>query len=95
VTQYACFIQRIDYNKNMGKEQQITTWIFVMLSVMRKRFSLPLSEFLPIVIKYKIVRFLSEEYELLHYYDNDYIVDDVVKYIEEQGGDINGLFRAG
>ena len=65
----------------------------MMLTALRQRFGLTQADFLSIVKKYRIVHFLSEQYELLHYYDNDYIVDDIVKYIEEQGGDENELRR--
>ena len=75
----------------MGKEQQLSTWMFMMLTALRKRFGMPQVVFLSIIKKYKIVHFLTEQYELLHYYDNDYIIDDIIKYIEEQGGNKNEL----
>ena len=59
-----------------------------MLTALRKQFGMTQAVFLSIVKKYKIVHFLAEQYELLHYYDNDYIINDIVKYIEEQGGNI-------
>ena len=77
----------------MEKEQQLSTWMFMMLTALRKRFALTQAVFLSIVKKYKIINFLSEQYELLHYYDNDYIIDDIVKYIEEQGGNEDELRR--
>ena len=88
------FVWRAGYNENMEKEQQTATWIFMLISAMRKRFGLSLQEFLPFAKKYDIVRFLAKNYELLHYYDNDYVVDDVLRHIEEQGGDRNEVFRA-
>ena len=66
-----------------------------MLTALRKRLGLSQAEFIPIVKKYGLVRFMFGQYELLHYYDNDYIVDDLLKYIEEQGGDSNELRRIG
>jgi hypothetical protein len=78
----------------MSKEQQIATWTFMMLSAFRKRLGLSQENLTLIVKKYGIIAFLLDQYELLHYYDNDYIVNDVMKYIEEQGGDINELRRA-
>jgi hypothetical protein len=77
----------------MGNEQQISTWLFIMLTAIRKRYSIPLPDFLAITKKYGLVGFLLEQYELLHYYDNDYIINDVIKYIEEQGGDSGELRR--
>ena len=78
----------------MGKEQQISTWIFMMLTALRKQLGMSQAGFFSVIKKYRIVYFLAEQYELLHYYDNDYIINDIVKYIEEQGGDIfnNKLF---
>jgi hypothetical protein len=86
------FLPVPEYTCGMGKEQQTATWMFMMLTAMRKRFGLPRSEFLPIVKEYGVIRFLIDQYELLHYYDNDYIIDDVLRYIEEQGGDCRELF---
>ena len=77
----------------MSKEQQIATWTFMMLTAMRKQFGLSRSDFISIEKKYGIIHFLIEQYELLHYYDNDYIIDDVVRYIEEQSGDSYALPR--
>ena len=65
----------------------------MVLSAMRKQYCLPLKNFLSITKKYRLVYFLTEQYELLHYYDNDYIINDVIRYIEEQGGYETGLFR--
>ena len=63
-----------------------------MLTAIRKRLGLSRSDFLPIAEKYGFISFLLDQYELLHYYDNDYIVDDVLRHIEEQGGNCNELF---
>ena len=65
----------------------------MILTAMRKRFGLSLPEFIPVVKEYGVVRFLAEHYELLHYYDNDYIVDDVLRHIEELGGNRDEVFR--
>jgi hypothetical protein len=75
----------------MGKEQQTAIWMSMMMTATMKRFELSRSEFVPIAMKYGIIPFLIDQYELLHYYDNDYIVDDIVKYIAEQGGDLREL----
>ena len=71
----------------------MATWMFMMLTALRKRFSLTQTVFLSIVKKYRIIHFLSEQYELLHYYDNDYIINDIVKHIEDQGGNKDELRR--
>ena len=77
----------------MSKEQQISTWMFIMLTALRKHYSLPLKDFLSIIKKYRLVYFLTEQYDLLHYYDNDYIINDIIRYIEEQGGNLNEIPR--
>ena len=61
------------------------------MTALRRRFGLSRSELVPIATKYGLVSFLIDQYELLHYYDNEYIVDDIVKYIAEQGGDIREI----
>ena len=66
-----------------------------MLTALRKRLGLPHEVFIPVAKEYGLVRFLFDHYELLSYYDNDYIVDDILRYIEEQGGDTNELRRIG
>ena len=65
----------------------------MIATAIRKRFGLSRPDFLVITKEYGVIRFLIEQYELLHYYDNDYVVDDVVRYIEEQGGDCCELFK--
>jgi len=78
----------------MGKEQQKTTWLFMVLTAVRKRLGLLHTSFAPIVEQYGIIPFLWEHYELLHYYDNDYIVNDTLRYLGEKGGNIRDLRRA-
>ena len=75
----------------MGKEQQMATWVFVMLTSMRKRFNLTQKDIVDIVKKHGIIRFMIDQYELLHYYDNEYIINDVMRYIEEKGGGVGEL----
>jgi len=79
------------YTLTMGKEQQKAIWMNMMMTAIRKRFSLSRLDFVPIAFRYGIIAFLIDHYDLLHYYDNDYVVDDVVKYIEEQGGTLHEL----
>jgi len=73
----------------MGKNQVIATWTLFILTAMQSKYRLFGDDFTKIVNKYRIIPFLINNYELLHYYDNDYITDDVVKYIAEQGGSLN------
>jgi len=78
----------------MRKEQTIAIWMNMMLTALRKRFGLSRAALVPIAAKYGLPAFLIRHYELLHYYDNDYIVDDMLKYIVEQGGDLHELSGA-
>ena len=75
----------------MGKDQQIAIWMNIMMTAFRKRYGLSRSALVPIIAKYGLIPFLINQYELLHYYDNEYIVDDIEKYIVEQGGDTREL----
>jgi hypothetical protein len=79
----------------MSTAQVTATWMFYMLSLLRRRMGLTWNEFDEIQIKYSLAAFLLKQYDLLHYYDNDYIMDDTLRHIKEQGGDIDELQRAG
>ena len=72
----------------MSKEQTIAIWVNFAVANLKKRYNLSHGAFLQIMKKYKLMPFLVSNYELLHYYDNDYIVEDTAKYILEQGGKI-------
>jgi len=72
----------------MTKEQTIAIWINFVIANLKKKYNLSHNEFLQIMKKYNLIPFLVSNYELLHYYDNDYIVEDTAKYIFEQGGKI-------
>ena len=63
----------------------------MITTAMRRRLGLEHSDFLPLAEKYHLIDFLFEHYELLHYYDNTYIVDDVLRFIDEQGGNSHEL----
>ena len=65
----------------------------MMLTALRRRFGLSRADLVSFEKKYRIISFLMDQYELLHYYDNDYIVDDMVRYIEQQGGNLHGIPR--
>jgi hypothetical protein len=66
-----------------------------MLSLLRRRSGLTWNDFDEIQIKYGLSAFLLKQYDLLHYYDNDYIMADTLRHIKEQGGDVDELQRAG
>jgi hypothetical protein len=91
---------RIDCRKLKGIDEvsavQVTvTWMFYMLTLLRKRLGLTWDEFDAVQREYHLSAFLLKQYDLLHYYDNDYIVDNTFIHIKEQGGDIRELQRVG
>lgn len=72
----------------MERQQTIAVWTNFVITMIKRKYCLSHSAFLEIMKKYKIVPFLVNNYELLHYYDNDYIVEDTMRYVSEQGGKI-------
>jgi len=68
----------------MSKDQVVATWVFFMLTAVRKRLGMSMVDFVPYALARGLVRFLFDNYELLHYYDNDYIVDDALRYVAER-----------
>ena len=75
----------------MSKEQEIVLWMNIIMTEIRKRFNMSRAEFVPMMKKYGLISFLLNHYELLHYYDNDYIVNDSINFMAEQGGEIVGI----
>jgi hypothetical protein len=75
----------------MTHEQLVATWISFMCTAIKKSCGLSESQFMMLAQKYHIISFLADNYELLHYYSNDYIVDDVKRYVGEQGGTLDGI----
>jgi hypothetical protein len=73
----------------MSTNQTIATWVAFILTAMQSRHKLFGDAFTEIIKKYKVIPFLINNYELLHYYDNDYVTDDLSRYITEQGGSLN------
>jgi hypothetical protein len=79
----------------MGKEQQKATWIFLMMAALKERRGVTLPELVRLEKRHHIISFLMNHYELLHYYDNDYIVSDIENYIKEYGSDVDELSQPG
>jgi len=73
----------------MSKNQSIATWAAFVLTAMQSKYGLLGEAFAQTIKEYKIIPFLINNYELLHYYDNDYVTDDLAKYVAEQGGSLN------
>jgi hypothetical protein len=80
-------------SNKMSNTQVTATWMFYMLSLLRRRLGMTWGEFDEVQSSYSLSAFLLKQYDLLHYYDNDYILDDTLRYIQEQGGDIRELQR--
>jgi hypothetical protein len=75
----------------MAYEQLVATWISFMCTAVRNACGLSRSQFVTVAQKYRLISFLADNYELLHYYDNNYVVDDVKRFISEQGGTVDDL----
>jgi hypothetical protein len=75
----------------MEHEQLVATWMSFMCTAIRKSCGLSGSQFIALAQKYRLISFLADNYELLHYYDNTYIINDVIRYISEQGGNLDDL----
>jgi hypothetical protein len=56
-------------------EQQTTMWVFHTISLLRRALGMDWEQFSELVERYGLIAFLFRNYELLHYYDNDYIVN--------------------
>ena len=73
----------------MSANQAIATWVAFILTATQSKHKLFGDAFAETIKKYKIIPFLINNYELLHYYDNDYVTDDLAKYVAEQGGSLD------
>jgi len=78
----------------MGLEQTQATWVFFMLTAVRRRLGLTPAAFAGLVRDHGLIGFLFDHYELLHFYDNDYIVDDVLRHIEASESARDGALAA-
>jgi hypothetical protein len=76
---------QVAYTEAMGQEQAVATWVFVMLTAMRKHLGLSVAEFVPLVDRYALIRFLYDNHELLHYYGNEHVVAELSRHAGEQG----------
>jgi hypothetical protein len=76
-------------NGKVSKNQVIATWAAFVLTATQRKYGIFGDNFLKIIGKYKVISFLINNYELLCYYDNDYVVEDIAKYVAEQGSDLN------
>ena len=70
-------------SNSMAQNQIIATWVSFIIVAFRKANGLDISQFVTLDTRYKLIRFLIKNYELLHYYDNDYVVNDMVMFMAE------------
>jgi hypothetical protein len=75
----------------MTHVQLVATWISFICTAIKKSWDLSGNQFMKLAQKYRLISFLADNYELLHYYDNSYVIDDVKRYVEEQGGTLNDV----
>ena len=78
--------KRFCYHAAMSEQQIIATWIAFVITSLRKVTGWSLERFLGEDDRHGIIRFLEENYELLHYYDNAAIVNDVLRFVGKNGG---------
>ena len=70
----------------MSRQQTVAVWANFVITKLKKKHNLSHSAFLRVMREYGLIPFLVSNYELLHYYDIDYVADDTARYISEQGG---------
>lgn len=73
---------------SMSGQQIIATWIAFAITSLRKMTGWSLECFLSEDDRHGIIRFLEENYELLHYYDNAAIVNDVLRFVRTNEGTV-------
>ena len=64
----------------MGEEQARATWVFFMLGAARTRLGMTREAFPRLALERGMMAYLFEHHDLLHYYDNEYVVDDVLAH---------------
>jgi len=67
-------------------EQRIATWVAMMKSGYCGARGLTHQQFLELDERYGLVHYLFSNYELLHYYGNEAVAEDIDRYLAEQGG---------
>ncbi len=70
----------------MSEQQIVATWIAFAITSLRKMTGWSLDRFLSEDDRHGIIRFLEENYELLHYYDNAAVTADVLNHVRAHGG---------
>jgi hypothetical protein len=75
----------------MAYEQLVATWISFICTAIKKNCGLSGNQFIALAKKYRVISFLADNYELLHYYGNNYVIEDVKRYVQEQGGTLDGV----
>jgi hypothetical protein len=78
----------------MPYDQLVATWVSFAIRYFRGAYRLTNAAFLALDGRYGIITFLVKNYELLHYYDFDYVVNDIMAYIVESGGDADAISAA-
>lgn len=75
----------------INMEQRIATWVSMAKSVFCGAYGLSHQQFLDLDERFGLLRYLFSNYELLHYYGNEAIAEDIVRYIKEQGGAVDAV----
>jgi hypothetical protein len=73
----------LEEGETMRRAQVEATWVAFMLTALRRRLGMSVSEFALWAQQRGVIRFLFENYELLHYYGNEDVVDDTLRYVAD------------
>jgi len=75
----------------MDKDQQIATWVVTAKGTFCDVYQISHEDFLQMNRKYSLLHYLFDNYELLHYFADQAIAEDMAEYIRRQGGNIQGV----
>jgi hypothetical protein len=72
----------------VSEQQATATWVFFMLGAARARLGMTSQAFARFALERGMMAYLFEHHDLLHYYDNEYVVDDLLAHLgpERAGG---------
>jgi len=68
----------------MDMEQRIATWVAMKKTAYCNAGGLTHQQFLELDERYGLVHYLFSNYELLHYYGNEAVVEDIDRYVAGQ-----------
>ncbi|MDR1016189.1 MAG: DUF3791 domain-containing protein [Coriobacteriales bacterium] len=67
----------------MSPEQQMSLWVFMVLDAYARQHRFSARQAADFAVENHIPGFLLGNYELLHYYGDDYVVQDIDRWLAE------------